>query len=253
MISRSESVALGLPVRPLEKVHRGRVAQAVFEQLLSRIVDDAFIKGAPLPSERHLCAELGVSRTAVREALVRLAQLNLIEIRHGGETRILDYKRTAGLDLLPALLESRTRKDLEVVQSGLEMRAVLAPDIARLAAKRAWPGDLHELEKVVSEMRATRDLAELQQLSLRFWAALVHGSGNIAYQLAFNSLRAGMAKMAEKMRYAQHEELRDTDGYAAILRAVKAKDARAAEKAARDHIALGTELRSIYDTRKRKK
>jgi GntR family transcriptional repressor for pyruvate dehydrogenase complex len=223
----------------LDRLDRPRLATAVFDQLLRRIVDGTFPIGGALPSERLLCEELGVSRTAVREALARLAQLKVIAIRHGGETRVLDYRETAGMDLLPALLFGSGRLDTAVVMAGVQMRAVIAPDVARLAAKAASPAAIAELEAICAEMKRSRKIEVLQALSLKFWRALVRASGNVAYQLAFNSLVEGMARIAEQLARAQRAELRDTAGYLAITRALKARDARGAERAARAHLALG--------------
>ncbi|HTM22354.1 MAG TPA: GntR family transcriptional regulator, partial [Kofleriaceae bacterium] len=61
----------------LARIPRLSLSGAVFDQILDRIVGGDFPAGRPLPAERLLCAELGVSRTAVREALARLAQLRL--------------------------------------------------------------------------------------------------------------------------------------------------------------------------------
>ncbi|MBZ0231141.1 MAG: GntR family transcriptional regulator, partial [Deltaproteobacteria bacterium] len=85
----------------LERIPKRSLTDAVFDQLVARIVSGTLAPGQALPPERLLCAELGVSRTAVREAMSRLAQLRLVAVRHGGETRVLDFRVTGGLDLLP--------------------------------------------------------------------------------------------------------------------------------------------------------
>src|SRR5262245_24949405 len=155
----------------LERIPRQPLAGAVFEQLLDRIVSGAFAPGQALPAERQLCQELGVSRTAVREALARLAQLKLIAIRHGGDTRVLDFRTSAGLDLLPRIVRSRVSARLlpELARSGFEMRAVLAPEVARLAAERGGPAIADELAAPLTDMAGSDDLAVLQDASLQFW------------------------------------------------------------------------------------
>lgn len=227
--------------QPLERVPRRLLSGAVFDQLLDRIVGGTFKPGQPLPAERLLCAELGVSRTAVREALARLVELRLIQVRHGGETLVLDFRATAGLDLLPRLM---SRGDLQtrslVVQSGLQMRAALTPEIAKLAASPTRDLDTAPLFEVIAEMAAARDdLAALQLLSLRFWALVVDFSGNLAYQLAFNSLRDAFMALREAAAEAMAAELRDRKGYKAIAEAIRDGDEAAAERASRAHIALG--------------
>ena len=87
---------------PLQPVTRRSVPDEVFDQVLAEVVDGELEAGEPLPSERRLAEVLGVSRPAVREALQRMAQTRLLEVRHGGATTVRDFRRYAGLDLLPA-------------------------------------------------------------------------------------------------------------------------------------------------------
>src|SRR5687768_14972815 len=85
-------------------VTRQSLSDAVFEQLRSRIVTGEMRPGSTLPAERTLAEMLGVNRGAIREALKRLAQARLISIQQGGATRVLDYRATAGMELLSNLL-----------------------------------------------------------------------------------------------------------------------------------------------------
>ena len=89
---------------PLQPVTRRSVPDEVFDQVLAEVVDGEIEAGEALPSERRLAEVLGVSRPAVREALQRMAQTRLVEVRQGGATTVRDFKRSAGLDLLPRLL-----------------------------------------------------------------------------------------------------------------------------------------------------
>ena len=223
----------------LDRIARQPLSGIMFDQLLERVLTGVFRPGQALPPERQLCQELGVSRTAVREALARLAQLRLIQIRHGGETRVLDFRTTAGLDLLPSLLRrANGRIDSEIARSGFEMRAAIGPDLARLAAERRDDEIVGELTTVVEEMADTTDLAALAELSMRFWAALAVGSQNLAYQLAFNTLREAVRNLPG-LAAAQEAELRDLRGYRQLADAVRRRDAATAMRAARAHIAIG--------------
>lgn len=230
-----------MPVpKQLDRIRRQPLSSVVFDQLLDRILTGTFQPGHVMPPERQLCQELGVSRTAVREALARLQQLRLIQIRQGGETRILDYESSAGLDLLPHVLRRpSSHHPAHLIRSGFEMRAAIAPDMARLCAQRSTPDVLRELRLVVEEMeRANNDIAKLQPLSLRFWSAIALGSQNLAYQLAFNTLRETVRDLPG-LAEAQAIELRDLKGYRAIAEAVRRTDEAAAARAARAHIELG--------------
>src|ERR687897_2723438 len=89
---------------PLQPINRRSVPDEVFDQVLAEVVDGEIGAGETLPSERRLAEVLGVSRPAVREALQRMAQTRLVEVRQGGATTVRDFRRYAGLDLLPRLL-----------------------------------------------------------------------------------------------------------------------------------------------------
>ena len=124
---------------PLQPVTRRSVPDEVFDQVLAEVVDGEIEAGETLPSERRLAEVLGVSRPAVREALQRMAQTRLVEVRHGGATTVRDFRRAAGLDLLPRLLVRRGELDLAVARSILEARLAVGPGVAALAAERGGP------------------------------------------------------------------------------------------------------------------
>ncbi|MBL4684272.1 MAG: FadR family transcriptional regulator, partial [Nannocystaceae bacterium] len=122
----------------LQRIAKKTLSDEVFEQLSTQIVYGRLDPGVNLPSERDLGETLGVNRGAIREALRRLSQAGLVRISQGGGTKVLDFRRSGGLDLLPRLVFLADGKvDLDVARSIMEMRAALAPDIARLCARRA--------------------------------------------------------------------------------------------------------------------
>lgn len=235
----------------LEPVARSSLSDAVFDQLCAQILGRRIDPGSTLPPERELATALGVNRGAIREALKRLAQAGLVEQRHGGGTFVLDYRRSGDLSLLSRLLTSpEGDPDLVVARSIMEMRAVLAPDIARLCAERATPRQKLDLQALVDEMRQVlhhegeseaRKLDRLQLLSLELWDLLVQGSENIAYRLAFNTLRRTYEQIREALVLPLAAELRSVDRCAAIVAAVERGDGQGAGAEARALIALGSE------------
>lgn len=227
----------------LQPVARTSVSDAVFEQLSAQIVGGSLAVGAPLPAERTLTEALGVNRQAVREALKRLEQAGLVEVRHGDSTRVRDFRRAAGLDLLPRLLlGSEGAVDPGVVRSIMEMRASIGPDLARLCALRATPDQVSRLRSAVDAMATADgdDLSALAVLDLQFWDLLVEGADNIAYRLALNSLRLVVEAAGPLLREVLADELRDHEHHRSIAEAVARGDASAAEAGARALLARGT-------------
>ncbi|MFF2086469.1 FadR/GntR family transcriptional regulator [Nocardia sp. NPDC058176] len=112
------------------------VSGDVFEQIAAEVLGGELAAGSTLPSERQLAEALGVSRPAVREALQRLAAAGLVSVRQGEATTVLDYRRSAGLEVLPRLLLRGDTIDPAVARSILEARLHNGPKIAELAAAR---------------------------------------------------------------------------------------------------------------------
>jgi GntR family transcriptional regulator, transcriptional repressor for pyruvate dehydrogenase complex len=157
---------------------------------------------------------------------------------------VLDFRATAGLDLLPSLLRrANGRIDPEIARSGFEMRAAVGPDMARLAAERRDEPQVAELYALCEDMaqhvgRGNAELAALANLSMRFWATIAQASQNLAYQLAFNTLREAVGSLPG-LAGAQEDELRDLRGYRALADAIRRRDGAAAQRTARTHIAIG--------------
>ena len=234
----------------LQPVERRSVSDAVFAQLQAEILSGHLVPGEAMPSERALTDLTGVNRQAVREALKRLDQAGLIEINHGGATRVRDYRLHAGLDLLPELLARPDGSvDVAVARSILEMRACIGPDAARLCALRAVSPLPDQLGKIVDAMDAVPDdLAALAALDWRFWELIIEGSDNVAYRLAFNSLRAGAAPVGDALHLITGDELRDRDGHRDLATAVSDAAPAAAEAAARRLLQRGIEAAAAVFT-----
>jgi GntR family transcriptional regulator, transcriptional repressor for pyruvate dehydrogenase complex len=175
---------------PLTPVTRRSVPDEVFDQVLGEVVAGRFGAGEALPSERRLAEVLGVSRPAVREALQRMAQTRLVEVRHGGATTVRDFQRHAGLDLLPTLLVRGGSVDLAVARSVVEARLLIGPGVAALAAERRTPGLTDRLTEVVDTYAACAEPVERQRLTLTYWDLVVDAADSVTFRLLFNSLRA---------------------------------------------------------------
>jgi DNA-binding FadR family transcriptional regulator len=162
--------------------------QTIFEDLQEKIIAGVYAAGTNLPSEREFVSTLGVSRSAVREALQRLSQSKLVNINHGGGTRVNNYKKTAGLDLLSKLIDHKNF-DLQVFRSLMEMRGAIAVDAARLAALRRTEQQKEELQTILAQMKNALTSKELQNHTIKYWDLIITASENIAYQLAMNTLK----------------------------------------------------------------
>ncbi len=228
---------MALKFKPVQK---RSLSSEVFDQIQDQILSGELQAGELLPSERQLCELFGVNRGAVREALKRLEQIQLVAIQHGGGTRVLDYRVTAGIEILPALLVRGGVIDLGVVGGVMELRASMAEDIALLCARRVDEQVLTELDRVTAEMGQVKELMVLAELNVQFWRLLIKGSNNIAYQLAYNALQKTFENIREKLRDALAMEWTSQALYREIYLAMRQKDAELARQLTKELVSKGT-------------
>ena len=174
----------------LSVIEKRSLPDRVFEQLSGEIVSGRYAPGSTIPSERELSEVLAVNRHVIREAIKRLQQVGLVSVVQGGRTTVLDFRQSAGLDLLAIVAEHADADGAlrPLLASMMEMRAGIGVDVARLCAQRAGRDVGDELLDISANLAAARKGPELLVLDQRFWQRVVDGAGNLAYQFAFNSL-----------------------------------------------------------------
>lgn len=236
----------------LQPVNRRSVPEDVFEQIVSEVLSGDMQPGEALPSERRLAEVLGVSRPAVREALKRLIAAGLVEVRQGDATTVRDFRRHAGLDLLPRLLLRDGQVDVAVVRSILETRLHNGPKVAELAARRAGSDAADALDATVGELARADDAVERQRHALTFWDQVVDGADSIAFRLMYNTLRATYEPALDALAVMMADEVGRPDAYRRVAQAIRSGDPELAESAARDLLepattALLTALDALED------
>ena len=225
----------------LTPVARRLLPGEVFDQLLGEVVDGELTAGDSLPSERQLAEVLGVSRPAVREALQRLSQAQLIEVRHGGSTTVRDFRTSAGLDLLPRLLVRHGVLDPAVARSILQARQSIAPSVALLAASAGGPAAEAILGSALERLETALDSESRQHAALEFWDRLVDAADSIVFRLLFNSLRAAYEPVISALGPVMAAEVDNLEGYRSLTAAVVAGDPEGARVAAVELLRPATE------------
>src|SRR5919205_1607582 len=111
---------------------RTPVAGRVFGQLVEDVLSGRYEPGEKLPTQRALAADLGVNMAPVREAVKRLEQLRLVEVRHGDAMRVRDWRTEGGLDVIAHVLFRAGGLDRETLRNVLEARRLMLQESARL-------------------------------------------------------------------------------------------------------------------------
>ncbi|MEW1736337.1 GntR family transcriptional regulator [Nocardia beijingensis] len=221
----------------LQPVVKRSVSADVFEQIAADVLSGELAPGATLPSERQLAEALGVSRPAVREALQRLAAAGLVSVRQGDATTVLDYRRGAGLEVLPRLLVQAGELDPAVARSILEARLHNGPKVAELAARRVGAIGAAEvrplLEASLDALAAEQDPIAQQRHAMEFWDHVVDAADSIVFRLMFNMLRAAYEPALAALAPIMSAEVGNIEAYRELAAAVVAARPQKAATTAR--------------------
>jgi len=197
-------------------IHR-RVADEVFARLHERIVTGDLAPGDRVDAG-DIAESLGVSRTPVREAILRLDAQGLVERMPYRGVVVTAVDQTAAEDV------AALRIHLETLAARAATPRLQPQDLARM-------GEVHEqLEAVMSGPDAQRGFTELNR---EFHTTLYRAAGSATLVRLIDDLSA----QAERIRlHFDVRRGRALDDHAAILAACRSGDVEAAVSATRDHI-----------------
>jgi GntR family transcriptional regulator, galactonate operon transcriptional repressor len=160
-------------------------SEPLFRQVTNRlaiaIVSGALPAGALVPNEEGLRAEISASRTAYREAIRFLAGKGLIEARPRSGTRVAPRSTWHLLDPDVLRWSLSTAADEGFIRDLFELRALVEPGCAKIAAMRRNPVQLEQIETALRGMEATPPFTdEAMRHDLAFHDAIFAAAGNAA-------------------------------------------------------------------------
>jgi GntR family transcriptional repressor for pyruvate dehydrogenase complex len=166
------------------------VSEQVFATLLEALLCGRYAPGEKLPRQRELAADLDVTLGSLREALKRLEQMGLIEVRHGDATRVRDWRQSGGLDVLAHLLFRGGTVDGSVLEDVLEARALMLRELAALAAERRSDDDAARITALARDFAAhPQDAVAAAYVDFAFFTAITAAAGNLVFVLILNAIR----------------------------------------------------------------
>jgi DNA-binding FadR family transcriptional regulator len=188
-----------------QAIRRSLVSDQVFRTVAEEILSGRYEPGEKLPTQRALAAELGVNMASVREAVKRLEQLRLVEVRHGDAMRVRDWREHGGLDVVAHVLFRAGGLDTATLSSLLEARRLMLQEAARLAADRRSDEQATHVEELAARFAAVEDDEAAQAVDFAFMSELVEASGNVVFVLILNSIRQLYFERAELFRAVVHD------------------------------------------------
>lgn len=236
----------------MKKQSRRRLAPTdLLDRLRQIIVKSKLQPGQRLSSERTLAMELGVGRPAIREAIKALQILDVLDSRHGDGTFI---KSLAGLSGgWPAKLEL-TLEDFDLVEL-LEVRKMIEPSAAALAAARRDPTQLGLIEReVLAQERDPDDRESLVRHDYLFHEEIMRAANNRILQGVSAQLAPLLLKSRKQTGMTTPDTRKVIREHRTIFEAIRLRDPDLADRAMREHLAsTGFDLIAYTHRSKRKR
>jgi GntR family transcriptional repressor for pyruvate dehydrogenase complex len=220
--------------------------EKAFHGLRHMIADGRLTAGARMPPEADLCAELGVSRGPLREAVRMLAALRVVEPRHGSGTYVSALRPE---DIIGSLSLTVDLLPLPGLLEVYELRRVLEAHAASQAAARVGAEALERMHAHLAAMETTEDPAEVSDLDHRFHSEVARVAGNPALESLLTVFRT-RSRRHQIFTLPEGPDIKRVSdaGHREILSAIGRRDPVAAASAAAEHIAHSEKwLRHLLD------
>jgi GntR family transcriptional repressor for pyruvate dehydrogenase complex len=215
-------------------VQTSRLYEQIVRQIEGSILSGALKTGDQLPPERELAQQFGVSRTAVREAVKTLREKGLVEAYSGRGTFVTDGTSHAirqSLDLMLRIGQPNGSAHLA------EVREILEPEIAALAAARAEEQHLATMREAVAVMdRARQDPDAFIEADLDFHLSLAEAAANPLILSLIDSIVGLLREQRMRIFYVEGGPERGQFHHKRILEAIEHRDPERARDAMRAHL-----------------
>ena len=242
---------------PIKKLENPRIYRQIADQLKTLIDNKEFPPGSRLPAERELASQLQVSRASVREALIALEVIGLVDVKVGNGVIVREQPATVQQPTHEPVMAQAGRNQWADVDnelnieldftaelppfSLLQTRRLIEPETAALAARYASDEELAGIRQAYEQnCRDNRQGSATHPGDRLFHIRIAQASGNPAYAFIIAHLlghRYGTMFRGLQLHYTpQDMPHRSEVEHLAILTALEARDTRAAKKAMKEHL-----------------
>jgi GntR family transcriptional repressor for pyruvate dehydrogenase complex len=219
--------------RDFRVVRKTRVSEEIIGQIRDLISSGRLKVGDRLPAERELAKLLDVGRSTVREAIRALESLGIVQVRAGEGTFLIANPADRPGDPLTTKVFSSLHNQRKL----FEVRMVIEPDLAALAARRA---SFDQIVKMRETLRQQESLIQQGDSGIvadtQFHYLLAEAAGN---EILFN-IMTGLMDLLRETRQASLQTsgrpVRSVKQHRAVLRAIETRDPKGAEQRMREHL-----------------
>jgi GntR family transcriptional regulator, transcriptional repressor for pyruvate dehydrogenase complex len=217
----------------LKAIKKIRIYEEVVAQIHDLIRQGRLKAGDQLPSERELAETFKVSRASVREALRALEAEGLVVSRTGSGTFVAELPMESLVESLAALLS----EEKDALADIFEMRRLIEPQIASLAATRATRRDIDKMKQILHRQA---DLVKAGdpgvEADTKFHFAIANATQNQALEKLVSGLMEILSRSREESLQTPGRNEASLKSHQGILAAIEAHDKDRAEEAMLHHI-----------------
>ena len=217
----------------IHSVQRRRLHEDIAHQFLSLIRRGALEDGARLPSERMMAEQFKVSRSSVREAIRSLELQGLVVSKRGSGT----FVNTENLEPVVALIATTLSSGGEAIKDIFEVRHLLEPQIAAVAAQRADKTEVGRLREILDEQQ--RQISEGKtgvDADTAFHFALASATHNTALMKVVSAVEDILRLSRDQSLQEPLRAIRSLSSHRQILKMVQTGDAEGARQAMEHHL-----------------
>lgn len=216
---------------PFQSVQAAKLSAQISRQLLATITGGHYKPGDLLPPERDLASMFQVSRAVVRESLIALGSKGILRVRQGRGTTINSFEDWNTLDpeVLMLLHGDRIFSQLS------DVRRILEPEIAALAAKNITPEQLEDL-RALSDLPDADTVEQHVVRDTAFHLAIAKASQNLVLPILLISISELLNEVRRRTFAVEGELAKARDWHRHIFEAIERHDPDLARQLMADHM-----------------
>ncbi len=214
-------------------VRKTRASEGIIEQVHDLITAGQLKVGDRLPSERELASQLQVGRSTVREAIRAMESLGLLEVRPGEGTFLTAHPH----DSRPDTPNGNFFRAWDNQHKLFEVRKVIEPDLAALAARRATSSHLQQMHEALKEQEGMIKRGyNIIKVDTAFHFLIAEAAGNDILFRLMDGLMDVLEETREAALKTSGRPARSLKQHTAILRAIEGRNAALAARRMEEHI-----------------
>ena len=225
-----------------EKIGSISLTESIYKSLLGKILSGEWKPGDWFPAERDIAERMGVSRSSLHHAVLRLERDGFVRIIPRRGTQVSDYRKRPTPESLTAIMAYGSEElDEPLFRDLMNIRLWVETECARLACANIYESTLAEMREIAD--RLPKENAAVPDLIYRFHYRLTQASGNSIFAMMFRSFEPVLMVLLDRHYRLRAVDLEESAAmHGELLDHIEAKDEKAAVDCVRRILAQGVQV-----------